>query len=650
MNKKEAKNRIEKLKELINHHSYRYHVLDKPEISDAVWDSLKKELADLEKQFPEFVTSDSPTQRVSGEPLDKFEKVEHSAPMLSLSDAFSFSEIEDWEARLKKLTSKKLVYFAQLKMDGLAVALVYEKGLFVRGATRGNGRIGENITQNLKTISSIPLRLRHPVVREVRGEVFITKKNFKKFEKEYANPRNLAAGSVRQLDPKITASRNLSFMAWQLLGAGFKDKGYEELKELGFKPVSGKKCESLAEVKKYFEDIGRERENLDYEIDGVVVSVNDNELAGELGVTGKSPRSAIAWKFPSKEATTTVEDIRIQVGRTGVLTPVAILKPVGIAGVTVSRATLHNEDEIKRLGLKIGDTVIVSRAGDVIPDVKKVLMELRTGREKNFKMPDKCPVCGSIVEKAGEIIHKCVNKECLSRKRRSLYYFVSRSAFDIDGLGPKVIDALLDNGLIQDAADIFELKGGDLLPLERFAEKSAENLIEAINDKRKISLPRFIIALGVPHSGEQTVQVLADRFGSLENIKKAKFEELESVHDIGPIVARSIYDWFRDKHNKEFLGRMLKHVKIQDTRIQGYKDTNKNIFGKKFVLTGTLSSMSREEAKEKIRSLGGQVSSTVSKETDFVVAGENPGSKIEKAKKLGVKILNERGFLETTHP
>ena len=643
MTKKEAENRIKKLKELISKYSYKYHVLDSPEISDAAWDSLKKELADLEKQFPEFITPDSPTQRVSGEPLDKFEKVEHSRPMLSLSDAFSFSEIEDWDKRIKKLTSQKFDYFTQLKMDGLAVSLIYKKGLFILGATRGNGRTGENITQNLKTINLIPLRLRKDIDCEVRGEVFITKKNFKKFAKEYANPRNLAAGSVRQLDPKITVSRNLSFMAWQLLGAGRKDEGYKDLIELGFKPVPGKKCKDLAEVKKYFESI--DRENLDYEIDGVVISINDNKLAEELGVTGKSPRSATAWKFPSREAVTVMEDIKIQVGRTGVLTPVAILKPVNIAGVTVSRATLHNEDEIKRLGLKIGDTVIVGRAGDVIPDVKKVLTELRTGAEKNFRMPAKCPVCDSKVEQE-KIFLRCLNKKCQSRRRRGLYYFVSRPAFDVDGLGPKVIDSLLDNGLIQDAVDLFELKEGDLFPLERFAEKSAENLVKAINDKRKISLPRFIIALGIAHAGDQTAQVLANQFGSIEKIKKAKFEELESIYDIGPIVAKSIYEWFRDTHNKEFLQRLLSHISVQETRKQGHKDTNKLFSGKKFVLTGTMSAMSREEAKTKIRELGGQVSASVSKETDFVVAGENPGSKLKNAQKLGVTALDEKQFLK----
>jgi len=657
ISKKSAEERIKKLKKLINKYSYQYHVLDNMEISDAAWDSLKKELADLENRFPELVTPDSPTQRVSGKPLDKFEKVNHEAPMLSLADAFSFEEIEEWEGRLKKLTSEKFGYFAQLKMDGLAVSLVYRRGMFTRGATRGNGWVGENITQNLKTVESIPLRLREDIDCEIRGEIYITKKNFKKFAKEYANPRNLAAGSVRQLDPKITVSRKLSFMAWQLVSAGGKEEGYERLKELGVKPVPGKKCENLSEVKKYFENIRKEREKLDYEIDGVVVSVNDNNLADKLGVRGKSPRAAVAWKFPSKEATTTVEDIKIQVGRTGVLTPVAVLKPVNIAGVTVSRATLHNEDEIRRLGLKIGDTAIVGRAGDVIPDVKKTLKELRTGKEKNFKMPKNCPVCGEKVVKDGEIIYKCVNKNCPSRKRRSLYYFVSKAAFDIDGLGPKAINALLNNGLVQDAADIFELKEGDFIPLERFAEKSAGNLVKAISDKRKISLPRFIVSLGIAHVGDQTANLLSQvilnfQFSIfkpndlLKVFDKITKDNLENVHDIGPKVAESIYNWFKDKRNRQFLEKLTGSGIVIEKTLRQNSGQARKLSGKRFVLTGTMSSMSREEAKEKVRELGGEVSSSVSKETDFVVAGENPGSKFEKAKKLGVEILNERQFLK----
>lgn len=638
--KKQVKQRVEKLKKLINHYSYLYHVLDKPEVPDAVWDSLKEELSGLEKKFPEFITLDSPTQRVSGKPLDKFKKVEHDTPMLSLQDAFSFEEVEEWEERIKKIASRKLDYFVEYKIDGLSASLKYEKGIFIRGATRGDGKVGEDITQNLKTISSVPLVLRKPVDCEVRGEVFITKKNFEKFSKEYANPRNLAAGSIRQLDPKIAASRNLSFMAWQLLGRKSQKEEHKELEELGFKTVEGAYCKNLSEVKNYFERIKRGK--LDYEIDGLVVGVDDVELARNLGVAGKSPRGAIAWKFPNESGVTVVEDIKIQVGRTGAMTPVAILRPVKVRGATISRATLHNKDEIERLGLKVGDTVVVERAGDVIPDVKKVLIELRTGKEKKFKMGKICPVCkGEVVEDERGIILRCVNKNCPSRKKRTIDYFVSRKAFNIDGLGIKIVDALLDSGLIQDAADIFELKEGDLVPLERFAEKSAENLVEAINASRKISFPRFIISLGIMHVGEETAHVLAERFGNLDNLSKVKLEELEQIRDVGPIVAKSIYDWFRNEYNRKFLERLLKHVKIQETRHKKQK-----LLSKTFVLTGSLSDMSREEAKEKIREFGGDVSSSVSKETDYVVAGENPGSKYDKAKKLGVKILDEDEFIK----
>ncbi|MFC1756920.1 NAD-dependent DNA ligase LigA [Patescibacteria group bacterium] len=657
MEKKDAKKRIEKLKESINYYSYQYHVLDNPEISDSAWDSLKKELSDLESQFPEFITLDSPNQRVSGEPLDKFQKISHKLPMLSIQDAFSFDEIQNWENRLiKKLEgrSEKLDYFTEFKIDGLSASLKYEKGVFVQGSTRGDGKIGEDVTQNLKTIASIPLKLQRSIDCEVRGEIFITRKNFKKFSKEFANPRNLAAGSIRQLDSSITASRNLSFMAWQLLGCSRQDSEHRELSSLGFKVVPGKFCQNLNEVKKYYESIHREK--LDYEIDGLVVGVNNNQIFKDLGVTGKSPRGTIAWKFPSEEATTVVEDIKIQVGRTGVLTPVAFLKPVKVGGASISRATLHNKDEIERLGLKIGDTVIIERAGDVIPDIKKVLVELRDGSEKTFKIPVKCPVCGEdVAEDNKGILVRCENKKCNARKSRGLHYFVSRPAFNIEGLGPKVIDALLDNGLIQDSADLFELEEGDLVPLERFAEKSAQNLIESINARRKISLPRFIISLGIMHVGEETAQVLANKFsaqggpasgwGALERIKQATKEELENISDVGPIVAESIFNWFKNEHNKDLLARLLKQVKIQDIITNNQETRNKKILGKKFVLTGSLS-MEREEAKTKIRKSGGSVSSAVSKETDFVVAGENPGSKFAKAKDLGIKILSEEEFIK----
>ena len=495
MDRDKAKERIGKLKKLIQHYSYLYHVLDKPEISDAAWDSLKKELADLEKLYPQFIMSDSPTQRVSGKPLDKFKKAVHSIPMLSLQDAFSFEEVKEWEERITKIAKigagRSIDYYVELKIDGLAISLVYKNGVFFRGATRGDGKIGEDVTQNLKTVDSIPLRLRKNIDCEIRGEVYITKKNFQKFADDYANSRNLAAGSVRQLDSGITASRRLSFMSWQFLGEAKQSDESGFLVELGVKPVPGKHCKNLEEVKKYFESVKRGR--LAYEIDGIVVGINDNKLMSELGVAGKSPRGAIAWKFPAKEAVSRIKDIKVQVGRTGALTPVAVMRPVNVGGVTITHASLHNADEIKRLGLKIGDTVIVRRAGDVIPQVTKVLKELRTGKEKEFKMPMRCPIDGSKIVQDG-VIYRCSSKLCGARHRESLYHFVSRSAFDIRGLGPKIIDRFLDESLISDAADIFEIKEGDIAALEQFGEKSAEKIVKEIESKKKAALSRFIFS------------------------------------------------------------------------------------------------------------------------------------------------------------
>ena len=679
MNKQEAKERIEKLKKVINYHRYLYHVLDKPKISDAAFDTLKNELEELEFKFPDLITPDSPTQRVGGKPLAKFEKVYHEIPMLSLSDAFSVEELREWEERIRKLVPReKLDYFCELKLDGLAVSLEYKKSMFIRGATRGDGKVGEDVTQNLKTIPSIPLRLRIPEEKEirelgfsseqtkkiikaaeeglieVRGEAIMTKKTFeelnKKFQKEkmplLANPRNAAAGSIRQLDPKITASRNLDCYIYSLvtdLGQTRHEQEHGLAKFLGFKTISHNKfCRDLGEVIEFHQKMSKEREKLPFEIDGIVVVVDKVDLQKKLGVVGKAPRWMIAYKFSPKEATTIVEDIKVQVGRTGVLTPVAILRPVEIGGVIVSRATLHNEDEIKRLGLKIGDTVIVARAGDVIPDVVRVIPGLRTGKEKNFHMPKNCPICGKeVLKDEGGVILRCVNKKCPSRQRRGLYYFASKSAFDIEGLGPKSINLLLDQGLIQDPADIFDLKEGDLIPLERFGEKSAQNLVKSIQSRRTISLPRFLIGLGILHIGERTAQDLAEHFGSLNAIKEASFEDLEKIENIGPKVAKSVYEWFRDENNKKFLNKLLKQVKIEK-----YQPQTGKLKGKLFVLTGSLSAMSREEAKMKIQELGGKTSESVSKEVDYLVVGEEPGSKLNKAKKLGIKILDEKEFLK----
>ena len=657
MTKQQAQQRIKKLKKLINHHRYLYHVLDRQEISDAALDSLKKELFDLEKQFPDFVSSDSPTQRIGGKPLEKFEKVKHTKPMLSFNDAFSQEDMKDWLERVSKFLDKgsKIDFYCELKIDGLAVELVYQDKVFNIGSTRGDGKTGENVSQNLKTIEAIPLRLstRSPLII-VRGEVFISKKEFERANKErenkgepvYANPRNLAAGSIRQLDPKTTAKRRLDFFAYDLI-ADFKIQTHEEkhkiLKALGFKTNSHNKyCSNLKEVFDFYVDCQKLREKLHYEIDGLVVVLNSNKAFEKAGIVGKAPRGAIAYKFPAKQATTIVEDIKVQIGRTGALTPVAYLKPVQIGGTTVSRATLHNEDEIKRLGVKIKDTVIVNRAGDVIPDVVKVLKDLRTGREKEFKMPVRCPVCNSKVKKKpGQVVYYCSNSNCFAIQRKYFHHFVSKPAFNIEGLGPKIINHLTAKGLISDPADLFHLKEGDLVPLERFAEKSAENVVESIQSSRKITLAKFIYALGINNVGEETAIVLAEKFGSLKKLQESKLEELESIKDVGPVVAQSIHEWFSQQRNKRYLTKLEKAgIKIENPKRVGRKLKDKT-----FVLTGEMESLSRDEAKEKIRQLGGDVSESVSKKTDFVVVGKEPGSKYDKAKKLNVKVINEREFL-----
>ena len=665
MNKAEAEKRIEKLKEVINRHRYLYHVEDRQEISPEALDSLKHELFLLEQQYPDFVTPDSPTQRVAGQPLKGFKKVEHMIPMLSIEDIFSEKELRDWEGYINKLApGERLEYFCEQKIDGFAVSLIYKDGFFASGSTRGAGLVGEDVTQNLKTIESIPLNLRVTPdvtqfcvtsgVVEVRGEVYMEKKDFEKLNKElekkgqktFANPRNLAAGSIRQLDPKLAASRPLRFLAYDLVGDLGQEKHSEEhkiLKELGFKTDQGRLCGSILEIVDYWYGINKKRETLPYQIDGIVVSVNDNDFFQKLGVAGKSPRGIRAFKFSPKQAATTIENIILQVGRTGAITPVAVLRPVEIGGTTVSRATLHNEDEIKRLGVKVGDTVIVGRAGDVIPDVIRVLAELRTGKEKDFHFPSNCPVCSTKLSKpSGEVIRRCLNSKCPARRREYFYHFIK--VFDIKGLGPKIIDRLLDENLISDPADLFSLKEGDLLPLERFAEKSASNIISAVRVARMLPLRRFIFALGISNIGEQTAIDLAEQFGLLENLKIASPDELQKISKIGPIGAKSIYDFFQNKKNLEFIQKLKKSgVKIENWKL---KIENSKLRGLTFVLTGTLDSMSREEAKKKVRLLGGEVSELVSGEIDFLAAGTEPGSKLEKAKKLGIKIINEKEFLD----
>jgi len=602
-NKKGAKERIEKLKKLVNYHRYLYHVLDKQEISDAALDSLKHELEILEKQNPEFLTVDSPTQRVGGIPLDKFTKIKHKIKQWSYDDVFSEQEIREFDERVKRFLVKELgvknrevEYTCELKIDGFKIVLNYEKGLLKTAATRGDGVVGEDVTQNVKTIESVPLRLEKDVDVVVEGEIWLSKKEFDKLNKEqekkggqlFANPRNVAAGSIRQLDPKISASRKLDSFIYEL--GSFSEKLPEtqldelkKLQELGFKVNDHFKfCKNIEEVIKVWTEWKSKKNSLPYYIDGIVVKLNRRNWQERLGYTGKSPRFAIAFKFPAEQTTTVIEDIQIQVGRTGSLTPVAHLRPTRIAGSLVSRATLHNEDEIKRKDVRIGDTVILQKAGDVIPEVVEVVKGLRTGKEKLFKMPTHCPVCGLEVkrEKGGPIT-KCYNKKCPVKNRRALHYFTSKHAFDIAGVGPKILDAFLDNGLIQDPADIFDLKEGDIEPLERFGEKSAVNIIESIDKKREIEFGRFLTALGILHAGERTAHDLADNFVTIEKLQNASLEELQNIPNIGGVVAESVYNWLRDSYNKKFLEKLLERVKIKrEKKVIGTK-----LKGLKFVLT-----------------------------------------------------------------
>lgn len=693
MNKADAKTRIEKLKASINQYRYDYHVLNKSTIPDAALDSLKHELSQLENDYPELITPDSPTQRVAGEPLKQFKKVEHKQRMLSLNDVFSPDELSDWITRITKLVhGTKFDYLVEPKLDGLAVSLVYEDGQFVLGSTRGDGREGEDVTQNLRTIEAIPLSLSFPRTREsmdpcvrsddnegegkrvsegatkalkgrfeVRGEVVISRESFAKINEDqmrkgllvYANPRNLAAGSIRQLDSKLAASRKLDFVAYQIIAEGIETHENEHLiiSALGFKSLEVKVCAGLAEIEKFLKHIHKEREVMTYQTDGAVIMVNNKKLWGPLGVVGKAPRYATAYKFAAEEVTTKVLDIQVQVGRTGALTPVAIMEPAVVAGSTVSRATLHNQDEIDRKDVRVGDTIILRKAGDVIPEVVKVLTELRTGSEKKFRMPEKCPVCGSkVVRPEGEAAARCSNKNCFGQEREQIIHFVSRAAFDIDGAGEAVIEQLMESGLIRDAADLYFLKIGDIEPLERFAEKSAQNLIEAIEKSKAQPLNRFIYGLGIRHVGDVTAYSLMryvhertkiDHFtpkSLWEWMSKIKLEEWQDIDDMGVVVGKSIFEYINSNFGKEIIEKLDKAgVKINIPAPRA----NLPLTGKTFVFTGALESITREEAEMKVRELGGKASGSVSAKTDYVVVGADAGSKLKKAQQLGAKVLSE---------
>ncbi len=660
--------RYEKLIKIIDHHRYLYHTLDKPEISDEAYDSLMRELEQIENQNPKIVSPLSPSQRIGGAVIKEFNKVRHEVRQWSFADVFDFAELKKWEEKIKRLIEKekslrdeKLEYCCELKIDGLKVILTYKDGKFIQGATRGDGEIGENVTQNLKTIQTIPFILTRPVDLIAVGEAWLSKKELIRINKErekageplFANTRNAGAGSIRQLDPKITASRKLSTFIYdidKISGMGEPQTQVDEialLSTLGFKTNSYfRLCQSISEIEKFYEEWGKKKDSLDYGLDGIVIKINSRKIQEALGYTGKTPRWGVAYKFKAEQVTTVVEDIVLQVGRTGVLTPVAHLRPVRVAGSLVSRATLHNEDEIKRLDVRIGDTVILQKAGDVIPDIVSVLTDLRTGKEKSYVFPQRVPDCGGdgrIERVPGQAAWRCVSKDSFAQKRRRFYHFVSKKAFNIDGCGPKIIDVLLDNNLITSYEDIFTLKKGDLLALPRFAEKSVDNLLASIEKARQITLPKFLVGLSIPQVGEETTIDLAKYFGSIEKLRGASFDELQSLDGIGPVVGKALVDWFADKSNRKILDNLLKEVKIGNET--NFSSTGK-LAGQSFVITGTLSSLSRDEAKDKIRALGGDVSESVSSKTTYLIAGENAGSKLEKAKSLGVQVLSESKFLD----
>lgn len=660
MVKLEAKKRIEVIKKQMKEIDYAYYVLDKPLVTDAVRDSLKDELEKLENLFPEFITKDSPTQRIGGKALGKFQKHRHKIPKWSFDDLFSFEEVKEFDAKVKRFLdlpkNKKIEYICELKIDGLNLSFIYNQGWLEKGVTRGDGLVGEVVTHNVRVIGSVPLKINELIDIEVGGEVYMPRKSLeqlnqekkKKGEGPFANPRNAAAGTMRQLDPQVASARDLDGFMWTIyepLKYGLKTQEdiMKKMEKLGFKVNQHyKRVNSIEETLKYFEYWQKHREFLLYEIDGIVIKVNNLLWQERLGRTAKHVRWAAAYKFPAEQVTTVVEDIEVQIGRTGVLTPVAHLRPVSLAGSVVKRATLHNLDEVNRLDVRIGDTVILQKAGDVIPDIVQVLPKLRTGKEKKFKMAINCPICSSpIKQKAGEVAYYCGNKKCYAQQLERLSHFVSKAAFDIVGLGPKIIEQLQKEDLLKTPADLFLLAEDDLKPLERFAEKSTQNLIKAIAEKKRITLARFIYALGIRHVGEETAIALADNFGSLKQIQTASLEELQQTEDIGPRVADSIKEWLADSSNQELIKELLANgVRI----INPEKKLPGKLNGLTFVLTGELENWSRDEAKAKIRELGGDVSSSVSKKTDYVVSGDNPGSKYAKAKELGVKIISEVEF------
>ncbi len=703
MDKAKAKQRIEKLRDEIKKRNYEYFVLDKSNVSEAVRDSLKKELIELENHYPDLITPDSPTQRVGSALSGKFAKVKHLTPKKSLQDAFSAEEVREWAERITKLVpGEKISFVCELKIDGLNITIHYKKGKYVRALTRGNGVEGEDVTHTVKTIESIPLELNEPVDIEASGEVYLPKKSFDKINKEqtamgeepFANPRNAAAGTIRQLDPQVAASRNLEAFFYEIGQYSkngdikFQEEILNEFVKLGLKVnPEWKKFETIDQVIKFCESWHNKREHMPYEVDGIVIKVNSRAQHEKMGFTAKFPRFMLAYKFPAEQATSIVEDIQVQVGRTGALTPVAHLKPTLVAGSTISRATLHNEDEIAKKDVRIGDTVVIQKAGDVIPEVVEVLTDLRDGSEKKFKFPKECPICGGEVErKEGEAAYRCTNPKCSAKQRQNFYHFVCKGALDIDGLGEKVVDQLLDYDLVKDQADIFKLEVADLMNLPLFKEKRANNVYNAIQESKHIALDKFLFGLGIRYMGEKASHDLAKfiiqhlvRKGPAPKVKASKkaavqaslfgeeekkidvsdqiiltpedaiatldsvtLEDLENIEGIGEKVAGEVHEWFKDKHNHALL---MKFFKVGVTLFMLKVKEKKGVTGKSFVLTGTLEGVTRSQAKQMILEAGGHVQSSVSSKTDYLVVGESPGSKLKKARELGVKVLEEKEFL-----
>jgi DNA ligase (NAD+) len=664
MTKKQDAKEIHSLREKIRHHEYAYYVVDDPEISDAQFDRLMLRLKELETQYPDLATADSPTVRVGGAPREGFQKVRHATPMVSLDNAFSIEALAAFDQRVRATTGREKVdYVAEHKFDGLSLSLIYEKGALVRGVTRGDGTTGEDVTANVKTIRSIPLSIDPALLKksglplsfEIRGECIMTREAFEEMNaqqseqggKIFANPRSSAAGSVRVLDPRITASRRLDFFAYYILVDGRAPKKrlseiLATLSVLRFKASDDwKLCHSVAELERYINAWDAKREKLEYEIDGIVIKVDEIGLQNELGFTSKAPRWAIAYKYPAHQETTLLKEIAVSVGRTGVLTPFAVFEPVQIGGVTVTKSTLHNMDEIERLNVHAGDTVLVERAGEVIPHVLKVVKHGK--EEKQFKMPEKCPVCGTRVHRAeGEVAYRCVNVSCPARRRESLLHFAGRHAMNIDGLGEKIVDQLIENNLVKDFADLYKLDLDSLSNLDRMAEKSAQNLLDEIAESKKNSLERLIYAIGIPFVGERTGQLLAQHFGSMDKLADANEAELLEVTEVGPKIAEGVKEFFSESANR----KLIDHLRAAGVNMKEDRPAPKGtqLAGKTFVFTGTLEHRSREQAEQLVAAYGGKAGSTVSKKTSYVVVGSDPGSKFEKAKSLGVAILDEAGF------